>query len=147
MNRRGTSSEQGSFIEIEHTADIAIEVTSETLAGLFATSAKALFSLIADPVTIEPREEIAVSVSAGNTEDLLHAWLSELLAQFNLTGFIGSDCRINATTDKCVEGTLKGEPLDLARHRFYTEIKGVTYHDFRVWQENDSWRARIVFDV
>jgi SHS2 domain-containing protein len=147
MNRRGTSSEQGSFVEIEHTADIAIEVTSETLAGLFATSAKALFSLIADPVTIEPREEIAVSVSAGNTEDLLHAWLSELLAQFNLTGFIGSDCRINATNGKCVEGTLKGEPLDLARHRFYTEIKGVTYHDFRVWQENDSWRARIVFDV
>jgi len=37
--------------------------------------------------------------------------------------------------------------LDLSRHRFRTEIKGVTYHDFKVWQENGAWHARVIFDV
>jgi SHS2 domain-containing protein len=40
-----------------------------------------------------------------------------------------------------------GEKLDLARHGFRTEIKGVTYHDFKVWQEDGEWRARVIFDV
>jgi SHS2 domain-containing protein len=147
MNKPGTNKHGGSFVEIEHTADLAIEVTADTPAGLFAASAEALFSLIADPETIDTREEVTVSTGAGDIEELLHAWLSELLAQFNLTGFVGRECRIRRIDDRQIEGTIKGEPLDLSRHHFYTEIKGVTYHDFRVWRENDSWRARIVFDV
>ena len=49
--------------------------------------------------------------------------------------------------DRRVDGLVRGERLDLERHRFYTEIKGVTYHDFRVWQENGCWHARVIFDV
>ena len=147
MNKSGTNSHGGSFVEIEHTADLAIEVTAETPSDLFATAAEALFSLIADPENIGSRTEISVAADGDGIEDLLHAWLSEILGQFNISGFVGRYCQITSMTKNRVEGTVCGEPLDLARHRFYTEIKGVTYHDFRVWQENDSWHARIVFDV
>jgi len=37
--------------------------------------------------------------------------------------------------------------LDPKRHDFHTEIKGVTYHDFKLWQEAGAWHARIIFDV
>ena len=141
------SSDRGSFCEIEHTADLAIEVTAGTLAGLFATTGEALFALIADPQTIEPRDEITVTATGSGPEELLHAWLCELLAQFNLNGFIGARCDVERITTEQVEGIIKGEKLDLKRHRFYTEIKGVTYHDFKVWEEKGWWHARVIFDV
>jgi SHS2 domain-containing protein len=141
------SSDRGSFREIEHTADLGIEVTASSLAGLFSTAGEALFALIADPKNLEARESIDVAAGGDSPEELLHAWLRELLAQFNLTGFVAARCEVRKITRERVEGIVTGEKLDLKRHRFYTEIKGVTYHDFRVWEENGSWRARIIFDV
>jgi SHS2 domain-containing protein len=135
------------FREIDHTADLAIEVTSTTLPALLAASGEALFSLIADSENIEMRDEIAVSASGEGPEELLHAWLCELLAQFNIYGFVGKNCAIDQITAERVNGRVRGEKLDLTRHGFRTEIKGVTYHDFRVWQQNGAWHARIIFDV
>ena len=141
------SSDRGSFREIEHTADLGIEVTASSLAGLFSTAGEALFALIADPKNLEAREAIPVAAGGDGPEELLHAWLRELLAQFNLTGFVAARCEVRKITRERVEGIVTGEKLDLKRHCFYTEIKGVTYHDFRVWEENGSWRARVIFDV
>lgn len=141
------NSHQPTFREIEHTADLAIEVTAPDLASLFSVAGEGLYSLIVDPSTLEVREEIVVSADADDPDELLHAWLCELLAAFNVQAFVGKRCEITELTDCRAEGKLKGEKLDLSRHRFRTEIKGVTYHDFRLWQSGDTWHARIIFDV
>lgn len=138
---------RASFHEIEHTADLGIEVTATDMPSLFSAAAQALYALIADPDTIEMREEVRVFAGGDGPEELLHAWLCELLAQFNLSGFIGKSCDVTQATDERVDGIIKGERLDLTRHSFHTEIKGVTYHGFKVWQEDGSWRARVIFDV
>jgi SHS2 domain-containing protein len=135
------------FREIEHTADLGIEVDADDLPALFASAGEALFALIAESASIEERESITVSAAADGPEELLHAWLCELLAQFNIKGFVAKRCEVRSITNERVDGMIKGEKLDLARHGFRTEIKGVTYHDFRVWQENGRWHARVIFDV
>jgi SHS2 domain-containing protein len=136
-----------SFKEIEHTADLGVEITAATFPALLAASGEALFALIADPQNIDLRDEIVVSASGDGPEELLHAWLCELLAQFNIEGFIGKNCAIDQITADRVDGRIRGEKLDLIRHGFRTEIKGVTYHEFKVWQEDGQWRARLIFDV
>jgi protein archease len=133
--------------EIDHTADLGIEVTAPDLSALFASAGEALYALIADPATIENRHTINMSVAGDNIEELLHAWLCELLALFNLQGFVGKRCEIARITDRQVEGRVSGDKLDLKRHAFHTEIKGVTYHDFKVWQADGAWHARVIFDV
>jgi len=138
---------RSAFREIEHTADLGMEVEGADSAELFSAAAKGLYRLIADPTLIESKEEIAVSASAEGWEELLHAWLCELLAQFNLKGFVGKKCDIKRLDAGRVEARVKGETLDLKRHLFFTEIKGVTYHGLRVWQENGIWHARVIFDV
>jgi SHS2 domain-containing protein len=135
------------FREIEHTADLGIEVSAADLPSLFSSAGEALFTLIADPGSIEGRDQIAVSAVGEGPEELLHAWLCELLAQFNVNGFIAKNCAVGEVAHGRVEGIIKGEKLDLSRHGFHTEIKGVTYHDFKVWQENGQWHARVIFDV
>jgi SHS2 domain-containing protein len=141
------NNDRAAYHEIEHTADLGIEVTAPDFATLIATAGEALYAQIADPQTIEIRETISLSVSGDGPEELLHAWLCELLARFNINGFIAKRCAVGELTHDRVDGAIKGEKLDLARHRFHTEIKGVTYHDFKVWEENGSWHARVIFDV
>ena len=135
------------FREIEHTADLGIEAEAENPADLFAAAAEGLYALIADPSGIEAKQAISVSATGGGWEDLLQAWLSELLAEFNLRGFVGKNCVITRIEPELVNGRVEGEPLDLKRHRFHTEIKAVTYHELRVWQDGGAWRARVIFDV
>jgi SHS2 domain-containing protein len=138
---------ESSFREIEHTADIGIEIEAESAAQLFAAAAEAFYGLLADPAGIEPRQEISLSANGDGWDDLLQAWLSELLAQFNLHGFVGKYCEITGIEAGRVDGKVRGEKLDLKRHRFYTEIKGVTYHGLKVWEEGGKWHARVIFDV
>jgi SHS2 domain-containing protein len=138
---------KAAFREIEHTADLGVELTANDLTSLFSVAGEALYSLIADPSTIEMREEMAVSATGDTIDDLLHAWLCELLALFNVQGFIGKECEIIELGDGQATGKVKGERLDLKRHSFRTEIKGVTYHDFKFWQAGDTWHARVIFDV
>lgn len=139
--------DRATYREIEHTADLGVEVTAADLPALFASAGEALYALIADPATIESRDEIRIAASGDNPEDLLHAWLCELLAIFNLQGFVGKRCEIAHLENGQVQGRVRGEQLDLKRHAFHTEIKGVTYHDFKVWQEAGAWHARVIFDV
>jgi len=135
------------YREIEHTADLGIEVNAADLPSLFACAGEALFTLIADPASVEGRESITLSAVGDDHEELLHAWLCELLAQFNVGGFVAKSCNVSQITNDRVDGVIRGAKLDLARHGFRTEIKGVTYHNLKVWHENGQWHARVIFDV
>jgi SHS2 domain-containing protein len=139
--------ERATYREIEHTADVGIEVTADNLPALFASAGEALYALIVDPATINRHTDISISATGNDPEELLHAWLCELLALFNVQGFVCKRCAIVHLSDREVHGRLSGEKLDLERHAFHTEIKGVTYHDFKVWQEAGTWHARVIFDV
>jgi protein archease len=141
------TNDRASYREIEHTADLGIEVTAADLPALFACAGEALYALIADPATIESRDTVTISATGEGPEELLHSWLCELLAFFNIQGFVGRQCEIAHIGDGRVQAKVSGEKLDLKRHAFHTEIKGVTYHDFRVWRESGAWHARVIFDV
>ncbi len=133
--------------EIDHTADLGLEVQGLDLPTLFSSGGQALYRILVDIKGVRPEQEVVVSAKGEGWGELFHAWLRELLAQFNLHGFVGRQCEIISLHEGAVEGLVKGERLDLRRHRFHTEIKGVTYHDFRVWKEKGRWRARVIFDV
>jgi SHS2 domain-containing protein len=135
------------FREIEHTADLGIEVESDTPNELFRRAGLALFSLMVNLEKVEPREEEEVRTQAEGWEDLLHDWLSHLLHRFLQEGFIAARITIEEIDTTHIRARLAGEKLDYDRHEFATEIKAVTYHQLSVTCENDRWQARVIFDV
>jgi len=46
-----------------------------------------------------------------------------------------------------VAGRAWGEPLDLARHGFKTEVKAVTYHELALTEIPGGIRAHVVVDI
>jgi SHS2 domain-containing protein len=135
------------FREIEHTADLGIEVEADSPAELFRRAGLALFSLMVNLSGVEVREEQQARVQAEGWEDLLHDWLSQLLSRFLQTGFIAATITIEDIDSTHVHARLAGEKLDYERHDFETEIKAVTYHQLSVTREHGRWRARVIFDV
>jgi len=135
------------FREIEHTADIGIEVEADTAHELFRRAGLALLSLMVGLEGVESREEREEMVQAEGWEDLLHDWLSRLLHHFLQEGFIAAKITIDELDATHIRARLGGEKLDYERHNFETEIKAVTYHQLSVTCENGRWLARVIFDV
>ncbi|MGE0681901.1 MAG: archease [Candidatus Binatia bacterium] len=135
------------FREIEHTADLGIEVEAETTADLFRCAGLALFSFMVNLENVQPHEERFVTVQAEDWEELFHDWLSHLLREFLQNGFIAVNIKIENIDPTRLSARVTGEKLDYNRHEFETEIKAVTYHQLAVTQENDHWRAHVIFDV
>jgi SHS2 domain-containing protein len=141
--------QQRGFRPLEHTADKSIEVWGATLPDLFCAAAEGMFSESANCAEIAPEQEWGIQVEADALEDLLHAWLSELLWVSERDE--ASVCRVevNAVQESPWRARGRawgGRPPADSPHTG-APVKAVTYHDLRVWRDDDLWRARLVFDV
>jgi SHS2 domain-containing protein len=136
-----------SFREIDHTADIGIEVEADTPGELFQCAGMALLSLMVQPQGVKAREVREETVHAEGWEQLFHDWLSHVLHRFLQDGFIAATMAILEIDEHHVHARLTGEKLDYERHEFETEIKAVTYHQLSVTYEQGRWHARVIFDV
>jgi len=133
--------------EVEHTADLGLEIEAPTLALLFERAGLAMLGLMADLGRVEPRERRALGVEAEGREQLLHDWLQALLVALGVNGFLACELDIQQLSDRVVRGTMCGEPFDPVRHEIYTEIKGATYHQLAVRETESGWWARVIFAV
>lgn len=137
----------GGFELLEHTADVGVVATGDTLAEALSWVAVGMFSVIADLDNVEPRESIEVSVNSTGIDTLVVDWLNELLYTYEAKGFLPREFQVsvdepgNSLVAQCV-----GEPLDPARHEVLTIVKAATYHNLQV-SHNGQWRIQVILDV
>jgi len=135
---------------LDHTSDVALRASGETLEDAFAEAARGLFSVMIDVARVEARERHDVRAVAATHAQLLVAWLSDLLAQKDLSGFVFSEFAVDIHRDEkgfVLEGSATGEQLDKGRHRAGSEVKGISLLGLEVRHTNDSWMAQCVLDV
>ena len=135
------------FEIIEHPADVGYLAYGETFAELLANSALAMCSLACELDAIEERERREISVTGADQESLLFAWLAEILAIADAEQLFFRRVEVTEAAAGLARGVAHGEKFDQARHHAGTYIKAVTYHQLRVEQTAEGWRARIFLDV
>lgn len=141
---------RGGVEYLDHTADAGIRARGPTVESVFGRAASGLFSLMVDVEKIEPTTQHDVSCRAETLADLLVEWMSDLLAQKDLTGLVFGRFEVWIEREADVwrlRGTAWGEILDASRHAPRTEVKGISYLGLRVEQEGDDWVAQCVLDV
>lgn len=139
-----------SYRQIEHTADVGIEVQAPTLDELFAQAPVAMTACFVDLSGIGAATSFEVLAVADDLDLLLVEWLDEILVCFELQGLIAVQGAASVERKDgrwSVRGTLRGEALDPARHRVSTPIKAVTFHGLEVTRGPDGWIARVLFDI
>jgi SHS2 domain-containing protein len=133
---------------IDHTGDIALLVRAATLPELYDACTRALFDVILDVRTVEPRETVPVRVSgAVDSEDLLVRYLSELLFLHDARSWLFCRARAIVLSPGRLEAEVVGEPFDPGRHAIERQVKAVTYHHLLLAEARDGWTARLVLDL
>jgi len=131
------------FAEVEHTADVALRVWGEDLAGLFASAARGMAWLITDLDTVPQTVTHAVELAAGDAETLLVTWLGELLYLNEREGVVLSAFDLEEVTPTSLRGTAQGGPAPEIR----CHIKAVTFSDLRIQPGAYGLETTVVFDV
>ncbi len=132
---------------LEHTADMGIEARARRLDALFVQAARGLLDILfGTPCPGRGRQNLALQVEACDREELLVAWLSELLFVVQQRGFRPSGLTIDAVNAGHLGATLCGAfaPEEAAPLR---EVKAVTYHRLSVVETEDGWKARVFLDL
>ncbi|TKX52971.1 archease [Halorubrum sp. SP3] len=141
----------------DHTADVAVEATADTLSALFAAVADGLTAASAESIPAAG-DRFELAVAAESREALLFDYLDRLIYERDVRLVLPADHRCTVVeaeeTDRPdgsgdaerwrLAASARGVPLDAVAAR---EIKAVTYSEMALERRGDEWYAYVVFDV
>lgn len=135
----------GRFEILEHTADVGLRLTGDTLAEVFEAAGQGLASL-QDAWDPGKGREVTVDVSADDRSALLAAWLDELLFLSEREDGVFGGFRVEHVGEGSLRATVLLAPS--AGPREAVGIKAATYHRLRLEQmPNGAWSADVYLDV
>ena len=129
-----------------HEADVGVRGFGATPAEAFEQGALALTAVVTH-ARVEPLVEVEVSCQAPDVELLFVDWLNTIIYEMAVRKMLFARFAVTIEGTR-LQATLRGEPVDVARHAPACEPKGATYTALRVAHEADgSWSAGCVVDV
>lgn len=140
------------FEQFEHGADVGVRGFGATPAEAFEGAARALFALLVeDSSSVEPEVEEKIEVEAANLEELLVAFLNELISIADARRLVFGRFRVEISGGPPepvrLSARVGGAPFEPQRHAFTVVPKGATYTALRVAGEGKRWVAQCVVDV
>jgi len=138
------------FEIIDHTADIGIVAYGKTKREVFINAAKGMFEIIAgEDRDLKENFYAKIKLEAKSLEDLLIAWLNELLYISEVKLVILNKFKIKELSDVQIKAEVGGTKINHLSIRIKREVKAVTYHGLEIKKDEESglWRAQVIFDI
>jgi SHS2 domain-containing protein len=136
MDREIGEKSDAKYEYLYHIADAKFKAYGSTLEEAFENAAIAMFNVMINTSSLGAIESRDIEVVSPDIKGLLVEWLCELLYLFEVDEIIFSKFKIisiEKTNDGfSLKGKASGEPIDLSRHNFDTQVKAVTFHDLQV---------------
>ena len=152
------------YRELDHTADILLEITGVSIHELFCEAARALMDILYPPRksssflhhTLD-KISVPIMVNINSNEDkkegsyesyelLVQAFLSELLFLTETESIVFSEYAIMIETEK-VYGVVQGIAFDPALHSGGIGVKGISYSDLKIQKGENSYTLTIIYDI
>jgi SHS2 domain-containing protein len=141
----------GGFHFIEHTADVAVEIQSDSLKDLFTIAGTAWRQIVFGPSEIRPSSVRNFETEAESCEELLVEFLSELNYIWTIKRWIAGKVEEVIFREKPgiirLNAQLSGEAYEPDRHIVEVEIKAVTFHQMDIKFEEGQYTTKVVFDI
>ena len=136
-----------SWEHFPHEADIGVRGMGSTKEAAFEAAGLALTAVITDLASVSPAQAVQIVCKAPDEELLLVDWLNALVYEMATRKLLFSRFTVRLN-DHSLHATAWGEPIDVARHQPAVEVKGATYTELSVKQdEQGRWIAQCVVDV
>lgn len=133
------------FEILEHTADVGLELSGDTLEEVFQAAGEGFATLQGAwfPGVGEERE---VEVRAVDNSGLLVAWIDELLYMQEAEDAVFGGFDVERVTDGALRAVVRIAPR-AERELEAVGVKAATYHRLRLERGNDGWSADVYLDV
>jgi SHS2 domain-containing protein len=137
------------FEILEHKADLKIRVFGKTKEKLFENAMVGMFEAAKYEMTKRQTTErlttkrLTIKIKSIDFSSLLVDFLSEVLYLVETKKLVFEKVEFKKFKENEIEATLIGKPLK----RMGVHIKGVTYHDLKIFQKNGNFEAEILFDI
>jgi len=137
---------QARWEHFPHDADVGVRGFGATAAEAFEQAARALTAVMTN-AEVEPGASVEVSCQAPDIELLFVEWLNAIIYEMAVRRMLFGRFAVRIEGTR-LQGTMCGEPVDVARHAPACEPKGATYTALRVAKDRDGyWSAACVIDV
>ena len=134
------------FEIFDHTADHGIKAYGKTLSEVFVNSSRAFAKLSTDPEKVKAEKEFVIEISRDETDELLVAWLNELIFIQDTEEVYLSRFEVDVNPPD-LKGKVWGEEIDMERHTQRACIKAATYHGLKLEKTKKGWMGQVIFDV
>lgn len=134
--------------ELDHTADVAIRIRGATMRDLLYNAAHGMMEIMVGVLPTDlPFDERRITLHAQEADELLHAWLSELIFIVAAERRVPIAFGIDTADDRDLDAQVYLTELtdDIARNA--TEIKAVTWHGLKLVRDDEGLVAEVVFDT
>ncbi len=137
---------QAHWEHFHHDADIGIRGIGSTPMQAFVQAGLAFTAVMTEIDNVEDKEFVEIQCQAPSLDILFYDWINCLVYETSTRDMLFSRFEVNIQDDK-LSARIWGEPVDVKRHQPAVEIKGATFTQLKVLQENQHWIAQRVVDV
>ena len=122
-----------------------------SLEEAFESAALAMFEVMTDTDTVEPKEMENVEVKAKDEISLLYAWLERLILKFEVEEKLYSKFNVRRIERigevLSLDSSIWGEVYDPNRHPSRTDVKAITYHRMEILEEEKQTSVKFILDI
>jgi SHS2 domain-containing protein len=139
----------GSYEYIDHTADIAVKVSADSIEELFSTAAYALRDTAVENTNFASVEIKRINLNEYSTEELLVSFLNELNFFLSARKWVMKSIPKLVIEEYEEIWQLKIECEGSSDVEFTPkeEIKAVTFHQMQILSDTGIYYCTIVFDI
>lgn len=137
------------YRDLEHTADVGVEVEGDSAAEALARLVLAESALLAGGGAVEPERDEALHAAGTAPVAIAVAALRELLFRFATERLLAASCEVVALDPHAGADLVVGlGRFDPDHHAEGLDLKAVTWHGARLEpRDGGGWVGRVVFDV
>ncbi len=136
--------EAAGYRQVEHTADLALEIWARDDAELLRVGARAIVALLTEGAPVCADVERTVELEVVDDADQLVCFLAEVLFLGMVEGYLVDDAHFEFEPGR-LRAALQGQSN--AQSLLRAEIKSVTHHDLRIVRTVGRVTAIVVLDV
>ncbi len=131
-------------------ADYAFKIYGKNLGDLFTNAGMAIFSVMVNPKSVSKVIEKELKLENDSVEKLLFDFLEEIIYLKDAESFMLKEIKVEINEAKgkfLLNAKIFGEELNMKKHEVITDVKSVTYHNYKVEKTSKGWEATVVVDV
>lgn len=140
----------GGFRYLEHVTDAYIEAYGDSMEEAFSYAAKGTVNVMFEIKDIQGTSKVNFRIEGEDYYELLFNWLERvnLLIAIDNQVISNFELKISKLDSKYqLTGSGMAETIDIIKHGYKIEIKGVTYHEMEILQQGNQYKVKFILDL